>query len=89
VPSLRRQRVELGQPQYRVRPVQAWAAACEVDRPPFGGPAHCKAEETVMGKVKKVVAKKKADARFATEKPSSPDFGKSRKDWNAAKKKGK
>jgi hypothetical protein len=42
-----------------------------------------------MRKLKKVIAKKKADVRFATEKPSSPDFGKSRKDWNAAQKKGK
>jgi hypothetical protein len=48
VPSLRRQRVEPGQPQYRVRPVQARAAAGQVHRPPFGGPAHRKAEETVM-----------------------------------------
>ena len=45
-----------------------------------------------MGKIKDAIERKKDDVRFAAEKPSSKDFGKSRKDWQASKdaqKKGK
>jgi hypothetical protein len=36
-------------------------------------------------KVKAAVVKARDNYRFGSEKPSSPLFGKSRKDWDAAK----
>jgi len=45
-----------------------------------------------MGKPKDAVERAKDKWKFASEKPSSKDFGKSRKDWQASKdaqKKGK
>lgn len=48
-------------------------------------------EEAMPGKIKAAVAKAKANYKFGSEKPSSPLFGKSRKEWDRAqaKKKGK
>jgi hypothetical protein len=42
-------------------------------------------KEKVMGKPKDAVERAKDKWKFASEKPSSKDFGKSRKDWKASK----
>jgi hypothetical protein len=40
----------------------------------------------MAGKVKAAVVKARDNYRFGSEKPSSPDFGKSRKEWDAAQR---
>jgi hypothetical protein len=37
-------------------------------------------------RVKGLAAKARDSYRFGSEKPSSPDFGKSRKEWDAAQR---